>query len=157
MSRHRECNLSSAAALPGHGRNRFLLWESLIILKDWCLTPYCCLIWRQSSTLHHQPSRRGFRISNRYLSLTVPMQDSKNPKDPARKGQKGCLPEVTWETFQPSPEPRDYYGCLLAWLNINIFLDIKGYVNINLSKVMPINDRNGSPIRRVIRDIKYFQ
>lgn len=109
---------------PWHGLDLVVPFGVLSLTKGPILESY--MLSHLGTELHHQPSstiQEGIQISTgRPSSQSSHARDFKNPKDTAGKGQRECSLAVTWEPFQPNPEPRDHYGWLLAWFNINSFL-----------------------------------
>ena len=108
---------------PWHGLDLVVPFGVLSLTKGPILEPY--LLSHLGTELQSPSStiQEGIQTSTGRPSFqSSHARDFKNPKDTARKGQKECSLAVTWEPFQPNPEPRDHYGWLLAWLNINSFL-----------------------------------
>ena len=58
----------------------------------------CWLVWGQSFSLHHQQSRKGFRLPHEVLPLNVPMQVSSKAQNTLQKNDIEWNPRTfTWE------------------------------------------------------------
>ena len=146
----RAVNISVAASLSlyhlGIDETWLLLFESKVQLRDQCLSPSCCLVLGQSLSVQHQPSIKGFSLSQEDLLFRVPMQESPRAQRTLQvKIREKDIPDVYLRLFEyqlsqaQSSEPRAHCGwfvCLIKYQCINIVMIWKEEVNIELRKAV---------------------